>query len=200
VHMMLRLGSLRPAMRRTAPSAAAVTCAVLGAGSTRMAIVVAACVACIGVGLGPGCGSRERARHQPATHPAIGKVDAHWAPRWGSAMTSLSKRDGLRGAPAVRSRVTDQAGVLDEASVPQLEQELHAYEAQTCHQFAVVTVASLNGERLEDYSLAFSNQLALGYGGFNNGLLLLIVPTERKARPRRNGRSPHRTLSVRSPT
>jgi uncharacterized protein len=99
-----------------------------------------------------------------------------------SVVAAVSARDGLKDAPRPASLVTDQAEVLDSAFEAQMSSELEAFHAETCHQLAVVTVKSLNGQSVEDYSLALSNQVGFGYRDFNNGVMLLLAPNEHKAR------------------
>lgn len=80
------------------------------------------------------------------------------------------------------SWVTDPAHLLDAQSVSELTRTLVSFHSETCHQLIVVTVASLEGQSIEDYSRALANDLDLGYERFNNGLMLLIALKERKAR------------------
>ncbi len=47
---------------------------------------------------------------------------------------------------------------------------------------AVVTTPSLNGEVIETYSLKLARRLGLGRKGYNDGVMLLVAPNERKVR------------------
>lgn len=78
--------------------------------------------------------------------------------------------------------VDDQANILSPAFEADLARILAAYHAETCHQMSVVVVASLEGRKIEDYSLAHANALGLGYRRFNNGVMLLVAPNDQGAR------------------
>lgn len=78
--------------------------------------------------------------------------------------------------------VDDQANILSPAFEADLARVLAAYHAATCHQMSVIVVESLEGRKVEDYSLAHANALGLGYRRFNNGVMLLVAPNDRAAR------------------
>lgn len=84
--------------------------------------------------------------------------------------------------PALTGRVVDGAGVLSQAAESDLDRKLAAHEQATGDQVVVATVPSLQGLSVE----AFANRLfrAWGLGGAerDDGLLLLIAPSERKVR------------------
>ncbi|MGI5920503.1 MAG: TPM domain-containing protein [Syntrophomonadaceae bacterium] len=78
--------------------------------------------------------------------------------------------------------ILDEANVLSpdtEAMIISTSEELNQ---KTKAQVAVVTLNSLNGESLEDTSLGILRQWQLGDKELNNGLLILVVPSERKSR------------------
>ncbi len=85
-------------------------------------------------------------------------------------------------APALRTRVTDPAGVLSSSDRGRLEQKLAAYEQSTGNQFVVLIVSSLEGESIEDYSMKVAEANKIGQKGTDNGLLLLIAIQDRKLR------------------
>jgi uncharacterized protein len=86
------------------------------------------------------------------------------------------------GGQRPRFAVIDQADILDPTSEANIVREIEQFHRETCHGFGVVSVASLHGVPVEDAGLWLGNRLAFGYPGFNNGLLLLIAPNDRKAR------------------
>jgi uncharacterized protein len=63
-----------------------------------------------------------------------------------------------------------------------LEARLTAVEQQSKHQFVVVTVKSLGGHSIEDYSLRLFRSWGIGRKGVNDGVGLLVAPNERKVR------------------
>jgi uncharacterized protein len=87
-----------------------------------------------------------------------------------------------RDVPALRGHVNDDAGMLSASAEQALEQKLAGYEQQTQHQFALLTIESLEGDALEDFSIRVVESWKLGQKGKDDGLLLLIVKRERKLR------------------
>jgi uncharacterized protein len=79
-------------------------------------------------------------------------------------------------------RVVDQANVLPPDAEARITQRLEAHEAASGQQFAVLTVPSLQGDPLEDYSIRVVESWKLGQKKQDNGLLLLVVPNDRKVR------------------
>lgn len=84
--------------------------------------------------------------------------------------------------PYLSGRVNDQAGLLSAPASQALEAKLKDFEARTGHQVAVLTLDSLEGEPLEDFSLKVSRTWALGRKGQNDGVLFLISKSDRKLR------------------
>ena len=84
--------------------------------------------------------------------------------------------------PQQTGRVTDEAGILDAATRAALVQKLAALEAKTTDQLFVATVKSLQGTSIEDYANRLFRQWGIGQKGKNNGVLLLVAPTDRKVR------------------
>ena len=86
------------------------------------------------------------------------------------------------GYPQPQGRVNDFAGLLAPATVKSLAAEITAFEAQTQHQFAVVTVTSLEGNTVEAYTLGLARTWGVGRKDSNDGVVLLVAPHERKMR------------------
>jgi uncharacterized protein len=84
--------------------------------------------------------------------------------------------------PALTGRVVDRAELLTPAQEAGLVAELEALEARTTHQFVVVTVTDLGGRDIADYSRDLGNHWRIGSAGRNNGVLLVVAPTERRVR------------------
>ncbi len=84
--------------------------------------------------------------------------------------------------PKLRKRVNDNANILTPYQEMELEQKLQSVETQTSSQIAVLTISSLQGENLEDYSMRVAEQWKLGQQEFDNGALLLIALKEKKIR------------------
>lgn len=84
--------------------------------------------------------------------------------------------------PYLSGRVNDTAGMLTDSSRRSLETALKDFETRTGHQAAVLTIPSLEGASLEEFSLKVSRTWALGRKGQNDGVLFLISKNDRKLR------------------
>ena len=84
--------------------------------------------------------------------------------------------------PPLTGRIVDLAHVLPSAVREQLSAELHAHEAKTTNQVAVLIIPSLEGEPLFDLSHRVATSWQLGRKGTDNGVLLLIAIKDRKIR------------------
>lgn len=87
-----------------------------------------------------------------------------------------------REVPALRGRVTDEAGVLTASEVRALDERLAAYEHATGRQLAVLVVESLHGDALEELSIRVVEAWKLGRAGHDDGLLVLLAVEEHKVR------------------
>jgi uncharacterized protein len=87
-----------------------------------------------------------------------------------------------RAVPPLVAHVNDSADLLPPAAEQKLEQELDAYERKTQHQFALLTIESLDGDALEDFSIRTVEAWKLGKKAKDDGLLLLIVKADHKLR------------------
>ena len=84
--------------------------------------------------------------------------------------------------PALRARVNDDAGMLSSYTQKQLEGILRDLEQTDSTQIVVLTIPSLEGEVLEEFSIKVAEQWKIGQKGFDNGAVLLIAKKEREIR------------------
>jgi uncharacterized protein len=84
--------------------------------------------------------------------------------------------------PPLRAHVNDNADMLSPGAEEALEQKLTAYEQRSQQQFALLTIDSLDGDALEDFSIRVVEAWKLGKKGKDDGLLLLVVKNDRKLR------------------
>ena len=124
-----------------------------------------------------------------STHPGAGRPGAaHWLRPWlllVLALTLLSltvQAQNVPPRPDPPRLVNDLAGLLQPQEVAALEQKLVAYNDSTSSQIAVVTVPTLDGNDLADYTQKLYESWGIGRKGKDNGILLLIAKQERKAR------------------
>jgi uncharacterized protein len=83
---------------------------------------------------------------------------------------------------APQGRVTDLAKLLAPSQHDALEAQLAAFERETTHQIAVLTVPSLNGQTIEEFSLRVAKAWKLGQAEHDNGILVTLAPHERLVR------------------
>jgi len=84
--------------------------------------------------------------------------------------------------PQLRGHVNDYANMLSPAASERLEQALAAFENSDSTQIVVLTVNSLEGEALEEYSIKVAEAWRIGQAKLDNGAILLITKQERKIR------------------
>jgi len=84
--------------------------------------------------------------------------------------------------PTLSGRVVDEANILDLATRAALTQKLADLEAKTTDQLVVVTLRSLQGTSIEDFGVQLARGWRIGQQGKNNGVLLIVVPSEHKVR------------------
>ena len=84
--------------------------------------------------------------------------------------------------PYLAGRVNDQANLLDDAFQNQLEERLKKLEEDTGAQVVVLTVPSLEGDPLDDFSMRVVETWKLGRSGADDGVLILIARDERRMR------------------
>ena len=87
-----------------------------------------------------------------------------------------------RPIPDLHGRVTDEAGLLSTEAKERLEARLKALEEAKGAQLAVLTIQSLEGEILEEYSLRVAETWKLGRKEVDDGILLLVAVDDRKVR------------------
>jgi uncharacterized protein len=84
--------------------------------------------------------------------------------------------------PPLTGRVVDQAGVIPATMRTAFEAKLKDLEDKSGIQLVVATVKSLQGSDIETFANQLFRSWKLGEAKKNNGVLLLVAPTERKVR------------------
>ena len=84
--------------------------------------------------------------------------------------------------PPLRGRINDYAGLMPPDRARTLEERLARFESDTGHQIAVLTIPSLEGDSLEDFSIRVAESWKIGKKGFDNGAILLIARDDRRLR------------------
>jgi uncharacterized protein len=78
--------------------------------------------------------------------------------------------------------VNDLANVLPAEREARLEQRLAAFERKTSHQIVLLTVPSLAGDPIEDFSMRVAESWRIGHAGLDNGIIVIVAPNDRQAR------------------
>ena len=96
-----------------------------------------------------------------------------WLSSWSQAALEL---------PELQGHVNDRAQFLSAAAKGELEQKLIEYERETGHQLAFVSIPSLDGAPIEDFSIRLLEKWKLGDAKRDDGLLLVVAKAERAMR------------------
>lgn len=84
--------------------------------------------------------------------------------------------------PQLSGRINDYAHMLSPGTAQQLEQKLAAFESDQSTQIAVLTVPSLQGDDIDQFTIHVAEQWKLGQKGRDNGVLLVLAQAEHKVR------------------
>jgi uncharacterized protein len=84
--------------------------------------------------------------------------------------------------PPLKQRVNDTANMLSASTKQQLEEILGRLEQTDSTQIVLLTIPSLGGEVLEEFSIKVADQWKIGQKGLDNGAILLIAKNDRKIR------------------
>ncbi len=84
--------------------------------------------------------------------------------------------------PPLTGRIVDDAHLLTPADKASIEADLKALEEKSSDQIVVYTTNSLQGYPIEDFGYQLGRAWGIGQKGTNNGVLLIVAPTERKVR------------------
>ena len=98
---------------------------------------------------------------------------------------ALQDRHGQQTASAsvaLLGRVSDHAHILSPSDEEALTERLETLEQKTQHQMVVVSVNSLEGEDIARFTLKLANAWGIGRAKYDDGVVLLVAPNERKVR------------------
>ncbi len=84
--------------------------------------------------------------------------------------------------PSLTGRVVDAASLLPVDVQQQLQQQLERHEQETSNQVVVVTLPSLQGYAIDDYGYQLGRHWGIGQAERDNGVLLIVAPSEREVR------------------
>jgi uncharacterized protein len=84
--------------------------------------------------------------------------------------------------PVLKGHVNDYAGMMSSETRLKIENELKAFEQSDSTQIAILTIPSLEGEVLEQFSIKVAETWKIGQKGKDNGAILLVSKQDRKIR------------------
>src|SRR5688572_8255129 len=84
--------------------------------------------------------------------------------------------------PPLKSRVTDSTGTLTPDQRAALEAKLATFETKKGSQVAVLMVATIKPETIEQYSIRVVEQWKLGRKRVDDGVLLIVAKDDRRMR------------------
>jgi len=84
--------------------------------------------------------------------------------------------------PYLTGRIVDTAQILSPDARTRLTATLKAHEQATSNQIVVLTVPTIQPEGIEEYAVDVFNGWKLGQQGRNNGILVIVVPQDRRMR------------------
>jgi uncharacterized protein len=84
--------------------------------------------------------------------------------------------------PGLKGHINDTARMFSPDTVQNLENLLAEFERTDSTQIAVLTIASLEGEDLQEFSIKVAETWKIGQKGSDNGAILIIARDEKKIR------------------
>lgn len=84
--------------------------------------------------------------------------------------------------PTLKGRVNDYGGMLPPEAEDRIEALLKDLEEKDSTQVVVLTVPSLDGDSLEDFSMRVAERWKIGRKGLDNGAIMVIARDDRKVR------------------
>jgi uncharacterized protein len=84
--------------------------------------------------------------------------------------------------PPLTGRIVDNADMLSPDQEASLTRKLADIEQKTSVQIVILTIPSLEGEPIEDYSIRVGDQWKIGQKKIDNGAIIVVSKAERKVR------------------
>lgn len=102
------------------------------------------------------------------------------APVLPTVANDMADGESIRGLPTLNQPVIDQAKVLSEAEIQQLNQKILSLYQQGKAQIGVIIVPTTGQEAIFDFALRTGEKWQLGSAKRDNGLLMAIAVNDRK--------------------
>ena len=80
------------------------------------------------------------------------------------------------------NRVVDNAHILTDEQISSLTEQIIDLEKSVGSQIVILTIESLEGEKMEDYSLRIANEWGIGRKDYDDGILITVSIQDRLMR------------------
>ena len=84
--------------------------------------------------------------------------------------------------PVLKGYVNDYADMISSSTENELEIKLKTFEESDSTQIVILTIPSLEGEVLEEYSIKIAETWKIGQKNKDNGVIFLVSKNDRKMR------------------
>jgi uncharacterized protein len=84
--------------------------------------------------------------------------------------------------PALTARVNDYASMLSPQAKVDIEAKLRQFEQEESTQIVILTIPSLQGDPMEDFSIKVAEAWKIGMKGSDNGAILIVSRDDHKVR------------------
>ncbi|NOY52708.1 MAG: TPM domain-containing protein, partial [Deltaproteobacteria bacterium] len=84
--------------------------------------------------------------------------------------------------PKFRGYVNDYADMISPSAEQELKKKLSAFEQQDSTQIVILTIPSLHGDAMDEFSLKVANKWKIGQRGKDNGILFVVSKQDKKMR------------------
>ncbi len=99
-----------------------------------------------------------------------------------SSFLILNYPSSALDVPQLKGYVNDYANMMSPAARSKMEADLRAFERSDSTQIVILTIPSLEGEPLEDFSIRVSEAWKIGQKGKDNGIIFLVANKEHRIR------------------
>ncbi|MCX6180226.1 MAG: TPM domain-containing protein [Chlorobiales bacterium] len=97
-------------------------------------------------------------------------------------VTAYSSLFAAIEVPVLSGRINDYAAMISAPAKAEIEGKLKQFEASESTQIVILTVPSLKGDPIEDFSIRVAEAWKIGQKGSDNGVLLIVSRDDHKVR------------------
>ncbi|MEK6775682.1 MAG: TPM domain-containing protein, partial [bacterium] len=98
------------------------------------------------------------------------------------SLLMLSSVSYALDVPELQGHVNDYAGMISDSARAELEKELISFEKTDSTQVVILTIPSLQGEVIEEFSIKVAEAWKIGLKGKDNGVIFVVSKEDRQMR------------------